>query len=129
MVSSLVPLPPINLLVTMSFVEDTSGLIIAVSTLLGVVGSIVVAVASKFASSKAKDIAIQVGEGLKETDKWVLENEQKLVTVLTVAYNLTPQEQKDAAAKYQELIKKYNGDIAKVTEELRKLYGTLEIPQ
>lgn len=113
----------------MSFVEDTSSLIIAVSTLLGVVGSIVVAVASKFSASKAKEIAIQVGQGLKETDKWVLENEQKLLTVLTVAYNLTPQEQKDAAAKYQELIKKYNGDIVRVTEELRKLYGTLEIPE
>jgi len=110
------------------FVADTTSLIIAVSSLLGVVGSIVVAVAAKFGASRAKEVAIQVGNGLKETDKWVLENEAKLVTVMEVGFNLAPAEAKEAAAKYQELIRKYSGDLVAVREEMKRLYGVLEIP-
>ena len=110
------------------FVTDVTALMIAVSSLLGVVGSIVVAVASKLKASKAQSIALQVGESLKETDKWVLENEGKLVTILEVGYNLSPQEAKERAETYAELIKKYNGDLRAATEELKKLYGPLDIP-
>ncbi len=110
------------------FVTDVTALMIAVTSLLGVVGSIVVAVSSKLKASRAKDIAIQVGESLKETDKWVLENEGKLVTILEVGYNLSPEEAKKRAETYSELIKKYNGDLRAATEELKKLYGPLDIP-
>jgi hypothetical protein len=110
------------------FLADTTALITAIGALAGVIGTLVVAVSGFFKASRAKEVAVRIGEGLKETDKWVLENEQKLVTVLTVAYNLTPQEQKDAAQKYSELIAKYNGDIRAVTEELKKLYGPAGVP-
>jgi hypothetical protein len=111
------------------FVADTTALIIAVSSMLGVIGSIVVAVAAKFGASKAKDIAVTVGQSLKETDKWVLENEGKLVTIMEVGYNLAPQEAKDRVAQYQELIRKYNGDLRAATEELKKLYGPFSVPE
>jgi len=110
------------------FVTDVTALMIAVTSLLGVVGSIVVAVASKLSASRAKEVALQVGESLKETDKWVLENEGKLVTILEVGYNLSPQEAKERADTYSQLIKKYNGDLRAATEELKKLYGPLDIP-
>jgi len=110
------------------FVTDVTALMIAVTSLLGVVGSIVVAVASKLSASRAKEVALQVGESLKETDKWVLENEGKLVTILEVGYNLSPQEAKERADTYTQLIKKYNGDLRAATEELKKLYGPLDIP-
>lgn len=106
-------------------VSDVNALILAVTGLLGAIGSIVVAVATKFhLNSKI----VQVGQSLEETDKWVLENQGKLQTILEVGYNLSPAEAKTALGKYQELIKKYNGDLQAATAELRKLYGPLSIP-
>ena len=110
------------------FVADLNSIILAATALLGAIGSIVVAIASHLKAGKAKDLALQVGEGLKETDKWVLENEAKLVTILEVGYNLSPTEAKEAASKYAELVKKYDGDLRAATAELKKLYGPLEIP-
>jgi len=112
------------------FVADLTSIITAIGIAAGVIGSIVLSIASRMKAGKAHDMAVEVGEGLKETDKWVLENQAKLSTVLEVGYALTPEEAKKRVddPRVAELIKKYNGDLVAVTAELKKLYGPLEIP-
>ena len=107
-------------------VTDANTLITSIGALAGTIGAIIVAISSHLKAGKAKDLATKIGNGLEETDRWIAENEQKLLTVLTVTYNLTPAEQKQAAEKYAELIKKYSGDLDKVKAELDQLYGVVK---
>lgn len=106
-------------------VTDINALIVSVGALLGAVGTIVLGVSAWLKAGKAKEVAEKVGNGLKETDLWIAENEQKLLTVLEVSYNLAPAQAKEAAEKYRELIVKYNGDLEAVRAELEKLYGVI----
>lgn len=108
-------------------VTGTDLLIQNVARLIEVIIPIAIAVATYL---KLNPKIIGALQSIKETDKWVLENEGKLLTVLEVSYNLTPEQAKAYVddPRVKELIAKYNGDLRQVTEELKKLYGPLEIP-
>ena len=94
-------------------------MIVAVTALLGTVGGIL----TLFAKTRA------IGESLKKTDAWVLENEQKLLQVAeaseSLASKLAPNQVAQAQALFKELVVKYKGDIEAAKADLELIYGPL----
>lgn len=100
--------------------NDITALVVAVGVLLGTVGGIVTMLVPyiRRLSKEAGDKAAIVGESLKETDRWILENQQKLTTAISVVANLSP------TAKAE--LEKQGLNIVAMTEELVTINDELD---
>lgn len=118
-----------------SIIENTTALITASSALLGSLGGIIVAVVGYVANrtkgnaisanlKKTLDDLEKVGMSLQKTDKWVLENEGNLATLIKVVSEMSPDVKKTLQDKNLE-IKRLEEEITKAKQELDTIYDTV----
>lgn len=100
-------------------VQEYIEMVVAVTALLGTIGGIL----TLFAKTRA------IGQSLKETDAWVLENEAKLLQIAqaseSLANKVAPEQVAQAKAKFNELVYKYKGDLEAAKADLEIIYGPL----
>jgi hypothetical protein len=112
-----------------SIVQDTTALIAAFGALLGSIGGVIIAIVG-FLSNKNKsntnsqelaetynDLK-KVGLSLQKTDKWVLENEEKLAALVSAVSEFDP--------KIKDSLQSRSLEIRTLTEELRNAKRELD---
>jgi hypothetical protein len=115
---------------SMAYAQDSSadsvtGLITATTALIAGLSGIVIAVLTKFSEGKQdnkmiNDIIYWANQA-KATDQWVLENQEKMKTVVSVVENLSPQAKEKLAASKADL-QSLTADIIHTREEIDRLY-------
>jgi hypothetical protein len=112
-----------------TIVQDTTALIAAFGALLGSVGGVIIAIVG-FLSNKNKsnansqelaetyDDLKKVGLSLQKTDKWVLENEEKLAKLVSAVSEFDP--------KIKDSLQSRSLEIRTLTEELRNAKRELD---
>lgn len=111
-------------------VDNIAGLVVAIGALLGAVAGILGALVPwiKRLNVEAGEKAAIVAESLKETDHWILENQEKIKTVAAVVTNLSPEAKKLLEEQGINIVA-LTEDLQKTKEELERLHAVLPEPQ
>jgi|SRR5688500_5518858 len=100
-------------------VQEYVEIIVAVTALLSTIGGFLVL----FPKTR------QLGQSLKETDAWVLENQAKILQIAEaserLAAKVAPEQVAEARVKFSELVYKYKGDLEAAKADLELIYGPL----
>lgn len=110
-------------------VENTTALITAFGALMGSMGGIIVAVVGFAANkSKGKEISkdlqntysslLKIGKSLQKTDRWISENEEDVLKLVSVISKMDP--------KVEGFLKDKNLEIKYLEEQLRKAKEELD---
>lgn len=111
-------------------VQNATGLVIAIASILGAVGGIIVAVAGflksrgliKEGDEQLYNVVMESGQGLQGTDRWIQENVDKINILGSVITNLSPEARKALEAQGHK-IEEWKKDAEETKRELDRLYG------
>lgn len=111
-----------------SIAESLTGLVTAVSLLVGAVVPLIISVLSYVKAKshdpkidKALDTAISVGKLSTAISNKALENKESIKSAVELGLSVTPEETQKTIAQKQALIDKLNGEIAATSAQLKRL--------